>query len=90
MPIANVRLTPPSYNSDRDIPPFNEYHDQFLNFVDYQDGGRSLITLAMHALGRTFNTHVGFTRDTMENSVLLGDEALAALEEELTLTGTAW
>ena len=83
MPIANVRIQPPTYNSDKDTPPFAEYHDMFLNFVDYQDGGRSLITLAMNALGRNFNTSIGFTRDDMDGSLLLGHEELDALETRL-------
>ena len=83
MPIDNVRLSAPTYNSDRDIPPFNEYHDMFLNFVDYQNGGRSFITLAMYNLGRAFNTTASFTREGMENGLILENEDLAALEEEL-------
>ena len=83
MPITNVKLNAPTYDSDRDIPPFAEYHDMFLNFVDYQEHGRSLITLAMHALGRTFNTNISFTREDMDGSLLLGDEELAALEQNL-------
>ena len=55
----------------------------FLNFVDYQNGGRSLITLAMYNLGRAFNTTASFTREGMENGLILGNEDLAALEEEL-------
>ena len=83
MPIDNVRLSAPTYNSDRDMPPFNEYHGMFLNFVDYQNGGRSLITLAMYNLGRAFNTTASFTREGMENGLILENEDLAALEEEL-------
>ena len=83
MPIANVKLAAPTYDSDKDSPPFSEFHDMFLNFVDYQEHGRCLIAVAMHALGRTFDPSPGFTPAGMEGGLLLGDAELAELDEAL-------
>ena len=85
MPISNVKLTAPPYNSDKDIPTFTEYQEMFLNFVDYQEGGRGLITLAMNALGRTFNHSSVFTHTGMDEGLVLADEELAALDDELAV-----
>ena len=89
MPIDNVRLTAPTYDLDKDMPPFHDFQAMFLNFVDYQRNGRALITLAMNSLGRTFNHSSAFTASGMGAGLVLADEELAALDDELAIDDRA-
>lgn len=50
MPIANVRLTPPTYDSTNDNPPWAEFSLRYLHFVSYS-GGSNLIRLVDSVLG---------------------------------------
>ena len=78
MPLANIKLSPPTYNSDADRPPWAEFYDQFMSFILYQDGGPALICLINKALGRE---EIAFANHTEEfiPEVLRLDEA--AIEE---------
>ena len=88
MPLANCRITPPRYDSDRDIPPFSEYNDQFVSFTLYQRGGAALIKLIYKVLGkesRFFNHADGHARaapDNLDDAIVLNEAQLLQLEVE--------
>ena len=82
MPIVNVKLSPPVYNSDRDVPPYAEWYEKFLQFVAYNDGGDAIIALINCALGREDTVYIHET-SAIPDALRLGQ---AEVEQMLALT----
>lgn len=85
MPITNVKLSPPVYNSDRDVPPYNEWYNKYIQFVLYNDGGDALVALINRALGREDTTYATYTVSTIPAALRLEDdeiEQILALEAD--------
>ena len=51
-PITGIRLTAPTWDSNKNVPSFSDFSTQFESFVDYQTEGGQLIALINHVLGR--------------------------------------
>ena len=82
MPIVNVKLSPPVYNSDRDVPPYAEWYEKFLQFVAYNHGGDAIIALINCALGREDTIYIHET-SAIPDALRLGQ---AEVEQMLALT----
>ena len=76
MPITNVKLTAPAYDSDTDTPPFAEYAELFLHFVQYSDG-HNLVRLIHQVMG-THMVSQGNSSSIWENA-MTNESALAAI-----------
>ena len=48
-----IKFSPPTWDSNKDSPPWIDFCHKFESFVDYQPGGTTLLSLANKILGKT-------------------------------------
>ena len=77
MPIANVCLSPPTYNSDKDSPPFSLFYDNMLSFVAYNKGGNAIVALVNKVLGREDHSFSAHSAAALDDAISLSSDELA-------------
>jgi len=76
----SLKITPPTWDSDKDGDKWRDFCHQFESFVDYQPNGDTLLTLACKILGRS--TKFAASIDTMDDALSFSAPAQHAANEE--------